>query len=162
WMVATGHGLLPSVPLGAWGTVGVVASVAALAAAVVALRPPGPIAPARLVPELSVIALVPLLITANPTIHPLVFSLLPLALLVYVAFWNPWLQFSNTDNFVDGAVSLVDTGRWELVHWRLYEGKDNATARDGRVVPGVPFGMSLVIAPVYAAWRLAGGARVEG
>ena len=84
------------------------------------------------------------------------------ALLVYVAFWNPWLQFSNTDNFVDGAVSLVDTGRWELVHWRLYEGKDNATARDGRVVPGVPFGMSLVIAPAYAAWRLAGGARVEG
>ena len=84
------------------------------------------------------------------------------ALLVYVAFWNPWLQFSNTDNFVDGAVSLVDTGRWELVHWRLYGGKDNATARDGRIVPGVPFGMSLVIAPAYAAWRLAGGARVEG
>ena len=84
------------------------------------------------------------------------------ALLVYVAFWNPWLQFSNSDNFVDGAVSLVDTGRWELVHWRLYEGKDTATARDGRVVPGVPFGTSLVIAPVYAAWRLAGGARVEG
>ena len=84
------------------------------------------------------------------------------ALLVYVAFWNPWLQFSNSDNFVDGAVSLVDTGRWELAHWRLYEGKDTATARDGRVVPGVPFGTSLVIAPVYAAWRLAGGARVEG
>src|SRR3989475_3554431 len=84
------------------------------------------------------------------------------ALLVYVAFWNPWLQFSNSDNFVDGAVSLVDTGRWELVHWRLYEGKDTATARDGRVVPGVPFGTSLVIAPVYTAWRLAGGARVEG
>src|SRR5258708_12141640 len=84
------------------------------------------------------------------------------ALLVYVAFWNPWLQFSNADSFVDGAVSLVDTGRWELVHWRLYDGKDNATARDGRVVTGVPFGTSLVIAPVYAAWRLAGGARVEG
>jgi hypothetical protein len=84
------------------------------------------------------------------------------ALLVYVAFWNPWLQFSNSDNFVDGAVSLVDTGRWELVHWRLYEGKDTATARDGRVVPGVPFGTSLVIAPLYAAWRGAGGDAVEG
>ena len=44
------------------------------------------------------------------------------ALLVYVAFWNPRLQFSNTDNFVDAAVSLVDTGRWELVHGRLSDG----------------------------------------
>ena len=84
------------------------------------------------------------------------------ALLVYIAFWNPWLQFSNSDNFVDGAVSLVDTGRWELVHWRLYEGKDTATARDGRVVPGVAFGTSLLIAPVYAAWRAVGGAPVAG
>src|SRR5439155_73247 len=32
----------------------------------------------------------------------------------------------------------------------------------GRVVPGVPFGTSLVIAPVYAVWRVAGGAPVEG
>jgi hypothetical protein len=84
------------------------------------------------------------------------------ALLVYLAFWNPWLQFSNSDNFVDGAVSLVDTRRWELVHWRLYEGKDTAIARDGRVVPGVPFGTSLLIAPLYAAWRVGGGAPVEG
>jgi hypothetical protein len=83
-------------------------------------------------------------------------------LLIYVAFWNPWLQFSNSDNFVDAAVSLVDTGRWELVHWRLYEGKDTATARDGRLVPGVPLGMALAIAPLYAAWRVAGGAPVEG
>ena len=84
------------------------------------------------------------------------------ALLVYVAFWNPWLQFSNSDNFVDAAVSLVDTGRWELAHWRRYEGKDTATARDGRVVPGVPFGTALVIVPVYAAWRGTGGPAVEG
>src|SRR5206468_7506082 len=84
------------------------------------------------------------------------------ALLVYVAFWNPWLQFSNSDNFVDGAVSLVDTGRWQLAHWPLYEGKDTATARDGRVVPGVPFGTSLAIVPLYAVWRAAGGAAVEG
>lgn len=83
-------------------------------------------------------------------------------LLVYVAFWNPWLQFSNSDNFVDAAVSLVDTGRWELAHWRLYDGKDTATARDGRVVPGVPFGTALVIAPLYATWRAAGGAAAEG
>jgi hypothetical protein len=84
------------------------------------------------------------------------------ALLVYVVFWNPWLQFSNSDNFVDGAVSLVDTGRWELVHWRLYEGKDTATARDGRIVPGEPFGTALAIVPLYAIWRAAGGAAVGG
>ena len=83
-------------------------------------------------------------------------------LLVYAAFWNPWLQFSNSDNFVDAAVSLVDTGRWELTHWRLYDGKDTATARDGRVVPGVPFGTALVIAPLYAPWRTLGGAAVGG
>src|SRR5262249_61446491 len=83
-------------------------------------------------------------------------------LLVYAAFWNPWLQFSNSDNFVDAAVSLVDTGRWELAHWRLYDGKDTATARDGRVVPGVPFGTALVIAPLYATWRAAGGAAAAG
>src|SRR5207237_8501710 len=47
WIVATGHGPSPSVPLGAWRTVAVVASVAALAAAIVALRPAAPIAPAR-------------------------------------------------------------------------------------------------------------------
>ena len=83
------------------------------------------------------------------------------AVLVYVAFWNPWLQFSNSDNFVDAAVSLVDTGRWELTHWRLYDGKDTATSRDGRIVPGVPGATALLIAPVYAAWRALGGAAVE-
>jgi hypothetical protein len=84
------------------------------------------------------------------------------ALLVYVVFWNPWLQFSNSDNFVDAAVSLVDTGRWELTYWRLYDGKDTATARDGRVVPGVPGATALLIVPVYAAWRLLGGPAVDG
>ena len=84
------------------------------------------------------------------------------ALVVYVAFWNPFLQFSNSNNFVDAAVSLVDTGRWDLVHWRLYEGKDTATARDGRVVPGVAGGTALLVAPLYALWRAAGGAAVDG
>ncbi|PYN09675.1 MAG: hypothetical protein DME02_02375 [Candidatus Rokuibacteriota bacterium] len=84
------------------------------------------------------------------------------ALLVYAVFWNPWLQFSNSDNFVDAAVSLVDTGRWSLTRWPLYEGKDTATARDGRIVPGVPFGTALAIAPLYAVWRAAGGAPVDG
>src|SRR5207248_4029750 len=82
WIVATGRGLLPSLPLDAWRALGVIASLAVLGAAVVALRPAGPIAPARLAPELGLVALVLLLITPNTTINHLVFTLLPLAVLV--------------------------------------------------------------------------------
>jgi hypothetical protein len=82
WIVATGHGLLPSLPLGAWRIVGVLVALAVLAAAVIVLRPSGPIAPARLAPELGFVALVLLLITPNTTINHLVFTLLPLAVLV--------------------------------------------------------------------------------
>lgn len=82
------------------------------------------------------------------------------ALLLYVAFWNPWMQFSNTSNFLDAAVSFVDTGRWELAHAPLYDGKDTATARDGRVVPGVPVGTAVAAMPLYAVWRALEG-RVE-
>jgi alpha-1,2-mannosyltransferase len=82
WIVATGHGLAPSVPLGAWRVLGLVAALAVLAAAVVVLRPAGAIAPQRLVPELGLVALVLLLITPNTTINHLVFALLPLAVLV--------------------------------------------------------------------------------
>ena len=73
---------MPSLPLGAWRAVGVVASLAVLAGAVIVLRPPGPVAPARLVPELGLVALVLLLIAPNTTINHLVFTLLPLAVLV--------------------------------------------------------------------------------
>jgi hypothetical protein len=75
------------------------------------------------------------------------------AMLLYAAFWNPWLQFSNTSNFLDTAVSFVDTGRWELAHAPLYEGKDTATTRDGRLVPGVPVGTAVAAMPLYAVWR---------
>jgi hypothetical protein len=79
------------------------------------------------------------------------------ALLLYAAFWNPWLQFSNASNFLDTAVSFVDTGRWELAHASVYEGKDTATARDGRVVPGVPVGTAVAAMPLYAVWRALAG-----
>jgi len=48
----------------------------------VVLRPAGAIARERLVPELGLVALVLLLITPNTTINHLVFTLLPLAVLV--------------------------------------------------------------------------------
>jgi len=82
WLVASGHGLLAGVPIGAWRGLGLVVSIAVLAALVLVLRPSGPIAPTRLVPELGLIALVLLLITPNTTINHLVFTLLPLAVLV--------------------------------------------------------------------------------
>jgi len=82
WIVATGHGLLSSVSLGAWRLVGMVAALAALAAALSVLRPSGPVAPARRTVELGFVALVLLLITPNTTINHLVFTLLPLAVLV--------------------------------------------------------------------------------
>jgi len=82
WIVATGHGLAPSVPLGAWRVVGLLVALAVLAAMVVVLRPAGAIARERLVPELGLVALVLLLITPNTTINHLVFTLLPLAVLV--------------------------------------------------------------------------------
>jgi len=75
------------------------------------------------------------------------------AMLLYAAFWNPWLQFSNTSNFLDTAVSFIDTGRWELTHAPLYDGKDTAIARDGRVVPGVPVGTAVAAMPLYTVWR---------
>src|SRR5262249_15046422 len=82
WIVATGHGLLPASPLGAWRIVGMLVALAALAGAAVILRPSGPIAPTRLAPELGFVTLVLLLITPNTTINHLVFTLLPLAVLV--------------------------------------------------------------------------------
>ena len=82
WIVATGHALLPSLPLSAWRIVGMLAAVAVLAGAVLVLRPWGTIASERLAPELGFVALVLLLITPNTTINHLVFALLPLGVLV--------------------------------------------------------------------------------
>lgn len=85
------------------------------------------------------------------------------ALLVYLAFWNPWLQSSMTWNFLDAAVSFADTGRWEMAHAGLYEGKDTATTREGRLVSAEPPGMAVLVLPVYLTWRtLAGPAETAG
>ena len=75
------------------------------------------------------------------------------AWLVYAAFWNPWLQSSMTFNFLDAAVSFVDTGRWGMAHPQLYEGKDTAMA-NGRLVSAEPPGMALLVIPMYSVWRV--------
>jgi alpha-1,2-mannosyltransferase len=82
WIVAGGRGLLPAVPTGAWRGLGVVASLALVAACALWLRARGPATAARLVPELALVTLVLLLATPNTTINHLVFTLLPLAVLL--------------------------------------------------------------------------------
>jgi len=74
------------------------------------------------------------------------------AWLVYAAFWNPWLQSSMTFNFLDAAVSFVDTGRWEMAHPQFYQWFDTATL-PGRVVSAEPPGVAVVLLPLYWAWR---------
>lgn len=85
WLVATGHGLAPAIPLSAWRTLAAFAALAVLGAAALVLRPAGPIAAARVLPELALVTLVLLLITPNTTINHLVFTLLPIAVLVDAA-----------------------------------------------------------------------------
>src|SRR5207245_10898311 len=65
------------------------------------------------------------------------------AWLVYAAFWNPWLQSSMTYNFLDAAVSFVDTGRSEMAHPHFYDGTDSVSVIR-RVVSVDPAGVSLV------------------
>jgi len=74
------------------------------------------------------------------------------AWLVYAAFWNPWLQSSMTFNFLDAAVSFVDTGRWEMAHPQFYEGKDTVTV-NGRVVSAHPPGVAVLLIPLYGLWH---------
>src|SRR6185295_4248051 len=78
------------------------------------------------------------------------------ALLVYAAFVNPAVQNSMTWNYLDAAVSLVDTGRWQVTHAPLYGAQDTATV-GGRLGSGFPPGMSLLIAPLYVVWRVLAG-----
>ncbi len=74
------------------------------------------------------------------------------AWLVYAAFWNPWLQSSMAYNFMDAAVSFVDTGRWEMAHAHLYGGYDTVTV-NGRVVSNHPPGVAVLLIPLYGLWR---------
>src|SRR5213594_2182381 len=78
------------------------------------------------------------------------------AWLIYAAFWNPWLQSSMTYNFLDAAVSFVDTGRWEMAHPHFYDGKDTVTV-NGRVVSAHPPGVALLVIPLYGFWRVTVG-----
>lgn len=78
--------------------------------------------------------------------------LLLTALLVYAVCLNPVLTSPITFSSLDAAVSLVDTGRWQVAHADLYGDMDVALAA-GRKVLGPPPGLALALAPVYLLWR---------
>lgn len=74
------------------------------------------------------------------------------AVLIYAAFWNPWLQSSMAWNLLDTAVSFSDSGRWDLKYSALYNGIDTFAVK-GRVVAAAPPGLAVLIVPVYLGWR---------
>jgi hypothetical protein len=78
------------------------------------------------------------------------------AWLVYALFLDPMIPNSIASALLDGAVSIVDTGRWEARYALSYRGIDVAAVGD-RLVPGPPPGLAVLIAPVYAVWRAVAG-----
>ena len=78
------------------------------------------------------------------------------ASLVYAVCLNPLLANPMTWSSLDAAVSLVETGRWQVTHGALYGDMDVALAGD-RPVLGPPPGLAVVLAPVYLAWRSVAG-----
>jgi hypothetical protein len=82
------------------------------------------------------------------------------AWLVYAVFVNPLLASPITWSSLDAAVSLVETGRWQVTHGALYGDMDVARAGE-RSVLGPPPGLAVALVPLYLVWRAALGP-VEG
>jgi hypothetical protein len=78
------------------------------------------------------------------------------ALLVYAVFVNPVLLNPMTWSALDTAVSLVETGRWQVAHGDLYGDMDVALS-GSRKVAGPPPAMAAMLVPAYVAWRAVAG-----
>src|SRR3989338_8138456 len=74
------------------------------------------------------------------------------AWVIYIAFWNPWLQSSMTLSQLDAATSFVDTGRWETAHSDLYSHYDTVMVKE-RAVQANPPGVAVLTIPFYLAWK---------
>ena len=100
WLMTTGAGLLPGVPVGAWRRIGQALSLAALALALAALRPWGPVTRERMLGECAFFMTVVLLVTPNTNGSHLVFALIPLALVLEAALGAgraalaPWIALA--------------------------------------------------------------------
>ena len=81
-LINTGVGLLDAVPVDLWRFIGQAASFGLLAAAFAVLRQAGLVAPDRMVVEIAFLSAVLLLATPNTTINHLVFTFIPLAVLL--------------------------------------------------------------------------------
>lgn len=98
WLINTGAGLLDVVPTTLWRLLGQGASFGLLAGAFATLRPGSRVALDRLAVEVAFLSSILLLATPNTTINHLVFTLIPLAVLLEHAFGTsqrtilmPWL-----------------------------------------------------------------------
>ncbi len=102
FVLATGPALAGGVPEPVWRGLGRVLSVAVLAVAVLVLRPGGPADRPRLVRETAFLSTALLLAVPNTTINHLVFTLVPLSVLLAAALdgageawrWIPWLALA--------------------------------------------------------------------
>jgi len=82
WILNTGSGLVPLVHEGQWQLLGRMISLGLLVAAFVILRPADRILAQRVVPESAFLSVILLLVTPNTTINHMVFTLIPLAVLL--------------------------------------------------------------------------------
>ncbi|HEX2440699.1 MAG TPA: hypothetical protein VHT71_20470 [Methylomirabilota bacterium] len=78
------------------------------------------------------------------------------AMLVYALCLTPVLFNPMTWTALDAAVSLVETGRWQVTHGDLYYDNDVAMA-GSRKVGGPPPGLAFAMVPTYAVWRAVAG-----
>jgi hypothetical protein len=102
WVLTTGPAFVAGVPDGVWRGLGRVLSIAVLVAAGLLLWPAGAVARPRLVRETAFLSTVLLLAVPNTTINHLVFTFIPLAVLLAAALdgrgeeWRsvPWLALA--------------------------------------------------------------------
>jgi hypothetical protein len=105
WVLNTGMGLTDAVSADTWRVIGRMLSLGLVGAAMVALKPMGTAGVERMIRELAFLSAVLLLVTPNTTINHLVFTFIPLAVLLEQtvgepgrAAFAPWLA---------GAVLLI-------------------------------------------------------
>ena len=78
------------------------------------------------------------------------------ALLVYAMCLNPVLHNPMTWSALDAAVSVVETGRWQVSHGDFYGDHDVAMAGPTKVA-GPPPGLAFLLVPAYVVWRAVAG-----
>jgi hypothetical protein len=76
--------------------------------------------------------------------------------LVYAMCRYPVLHNPMTWSALDAAVSVVETGRWQVSHGDFYGDHDVAMAGPTKVA-GPPPGLAFLLVPAYVVWRAVAG-----